>query len=295
MLHDTLRSAMASVWIVIKLVVPISILADVLLYGGWLQKIAFVFEPLTAILGLPPEAALSILAGMWLNLYAAVAFAAPLDMGAQQWSVLAIFLGICHSLPVENAVMKKLGIGQLYAYGLRLGVGLGAAVAAAHWAGDLSTAPMRVEVPQLAHYGGWGEMLVASVRDAGVLALKIALLVSVLIFVMDGIKALPFFRESRRVGWGFTLIVGIVLGITYGAGILIRERRAGELSRDALLSIGTFLMVFHAIIEDTALFVLFGADWRVVVDFRLVAAMVAVWIVVPLYRKYTNLNEKNEK
>ena len=273
MLRRSLRSALESVWIVIKLVIPISILADVLQYSGWLAKIAFLFEPFTAILGLPPEAALSILAGVWLNLYAAVAFAAPMSMSPEQWTVLAIFLGICHSLPVENAVMKRLGISMRYSYILRLGAGLGIAAIAAHAGFAGGTAASKAAIPELPHYGSWGEMLGASLSHALFLALKIALLVSLLILLMDGIKALPFLRETRHLGRGFTLMVGVILGITYGAGILIREREQGALGRKDLIFIGTFLMICHAIIEDTMLFVLFGADWRVVVAVRTVAAL----------------------
>ncbi|WP_456428265.1 nucleoside recognition domain-containing protein [Nitratifractor sp.] len=273
MLRQSLRSALSSVWIVIKLVIPISILADVLQYSGWLAKVAFLFEPFTAILGLPPEATLSILAGVGLNLYAAVAFAAPLSMSPEQWTVLAIFLGICHSLPVENAVMKRLGISMRYSYILRLGAGLGIAAIVAHSGLAGGTAVGKTAIPELPHYVSWREMLGASLSHALSLALKIALLVSLLILLMDGIKALPFLREIRHLGRGFTLTVGVILGITYGAGILIREREQGALGRGDLLFIGTFLMICHAIIEDTMLFVLFGADWRVVVAVRTVAAL----------------------
>ncbi|WP_292661107.1 hypothetical protein, partial [Nitratifractor sp.] len=190
-----------------------------------------------------------------------------------QWTVLAIFLGICHSLPVENAVMKRLGISMRYSYILRLGAGLGIAAIVAHAGFAGGTAASKAAIPELPHYGSWGEMLGASLSHALFLALKIALLVSLLILLMDGIKALPFLRETRHLGRGFTLTVGVILGITYGAGILIREREQGALERKDLIFIGTFLMICHAIIEDTMLFVLFGADWRVVVAVRTVAAL----------------------
>jgi hypothetical protein len=108
--------------------------------------------------------------------------------------------------------------------------------------------------------------------------------VSLLILLMDGIKALPFLRETRHLDRGFVLTVGVILGITYGAGMLIREREQGALSRRDLLFIGTFLMICHAVIEDTMLFVLFGADWRVVVAVRTVAALLLALGVVGLVR-----------
>jgi hypothetical protein len=52
-------------------------------------------------------------------LYAAIAFAAPLGLTPYQWTILAVFLGVCHSLIVECAVMKRLGVSSLYSVILR--------------------------------------------------------------------------------------------------------------------------------------------------------------------------------
>ncbi len=123
-LKKTLNSSIKSIWIILKLVIPIYILAEILFYYNTLAYVSFLVEPFTSILGLPKEAALSIISGMFLNLYAAVAFAAPLDMSPQQWTVLAVFLGICHSLVVESVIMKKIGLSNTYSYLLRFFAGL---------------------------------------------------------------------------------------------------------------------------------------------------------------------------
>jgi len=117
-MKQTLQKALQSSWIIIKLVIPIYIFADILYYYNTLSYIAFIVEPFTSILGLPAEASLAIISGIFLNLYAAVAFAAPLDMDTQQWSVLAIFLGVCHSFIVESMILKKLGVSNIYSYSL---------------------------------------------------------------------------------------------------------------------------------------------------------------------------------
>ena len=77
-----LNRAKHSAWIVLKLIIPIYILADALFFYGVLGKISFLFTPLTVFLDLPPEAALSMVSGIFLNLYAAIAFAAPLASGS---------------------------------------------------------------------------------------------------------------------------------------------------------------------------------------------------------------------
>ena len=122
--RHSIRTSFKTAWIIIKLVIPIYILADVLFYYNLLSYMAFIFEPITAILDLPVEASLAIISGMFLNLYAAIAFAAPLDLTPKEWTVLAIYLGICHSLIVEGVIIKKLGFTLFYHNSLRIVVGL---------------------------------------------------------------------------------------------------------------------------------------------------------------------------
>jgi len=71
---ETLHSSMTSAWLVLKLIIPLYILADLLLYYDVLQYIAFLFEPITDLLDLPKEAALGIAAGMLFNIYAGISY-----------------------------------------------------------------------------------------------------------------------------------------------------------------------------------------------------------------------------
>jgi hypothetical protein len=284
--QETFRTALQSAWIIIKLVIPIYIVADILYYYNVLEKVAFLFEPFTGLLGLPAEAALSIISGMFLNLYAAVAFAAPLDMTPHQWSVLAIFLGVCHSLIVENVIMKKLGISNLYSYALRFGGGLAIAWIAFQMPAEWFSATVTSETFTQKHYESFMDLITTSLSSALMLTVKIIILISLLIFVMDWIKSRPFVKNSaKNVSKGFTITVGIILGITYGAGVLIKEKQSGALSRYDIFYIGTFLMICHAIIEDTLLFVIFGADLKMVIAVRVVAAIVISGLFLWVYKR----------
>ena len=284
--QETFRTALQSAWIIIKLVIPIYIIADILYYYNVLEKVAFLFEPFTGLLGLPVEAALSIISGVFLNLYAAIAFAAPLDMTPHQWSVLAIFLGVCHSLIVENAIMKKLGISNFYSYTLRFGGGLVIAWITYQMPSEWFSATVTSGTFVQKHYESFMDLITTSLSSALVLTVKIIILISVLIFVMDWIKTRPFVKNSaKNVSKGFTITVGVILGITYGAGVLIKEKQSGALSRHDIFYIGTFLMICHAIIEDPLLFVIFGADLTIVIAVRVVAAIVISWVFSWIYKR----------
>lgn len=282
---NTLNSSLTSAWIILKLVIPIYILADILFYYNTLEYVSFIVEPFTSILGLPAEAALAIISGIFLNLYAAVAFAAPLDMTPHQWSVLAVFLGICHSLVVESVIMKKIGISNMYSYLMRFFVGLFVAylthLMPASWFEAIITNENFTNV----RYNSFFDLIIGSSYNALVLSIKIILLITVLIFIMDYIKTRKFVLESQKnVSKGFSIVVGIILGITYGAGILINEAKSEALSKSDLFYIGTFLMICHAIIEDTLLFVIFGADFTMVIAIRTIAAIILSYIFLKIYQ-----------
>ncbi|MCB1939494.1 MAG: hypothetical protein KDE64_09880, partial [Rhodocyclaceae bacterium] len=71
-------------------------------------------------------------------------------------------------------------------------------------------------------------------------------------------------------------IVGVMLGITLGAGLLLKDVRAGRLTRrDVFLTMG-FLGLFHSAIEDTLLIALMGADLSGILWARLVFALVVI-------------------
>jgi len=282
---NSLDSSLKSAWIILKLVIPIYILADILFYYNTLSYVSFIVEPFTSVLGLPPEASLAIISGIFLNLYAAVAFAAPLDMTPHQWTILAVFLGICHSLVVESVIMKKIGISNLYSYSMRFFMGLFIAyltylMPVSWFQATLSTQDFTQKVV----YDNFFNLIYGSSYNAVLLSVKIILLISVLIFIMDFIKTRKFVLESQKnVSKGFSIVVGVILGITYGAGILISEAKSGAISKKDLFYIGTFLMICHAIIEDTLLFVIFGADFTMTIAIRTIAAIIISHLFLKIY------------
>ena len=118
------------------------------------------------------------------------------------------------------------------------------------------------------------------------LCVQIILLVSLLIFFLDFVKSLRWIQKySHKVNSGFSITVGVILGITYGAGILISEYERGILDQKEVLFIGTYLMICHAIIEDTLLFVIFGANVWIIISFRLFFATLLSYLIIKLWKK----------
>ncbi len=282
---DSLKSAVASSLLILKYVVPFYLLADVLLYFDLLKYLGFLFSPFTSMLHLPAEAAVALAGGVLINIYAAIAFAAPLDLSPYQWTVMAVFLGVCHSMIVECTIMAKLGISYGYSVLLR---GIGACVIVipvlfipASFFGETIS---KNEVT-LKQYSDFWQMLLHSLWNALVLSVEIILLISLIIVVMDLLKSTRLMQAHlEKVNTSFSIIAGQLLGITYGAGILIREATRGTLSREDIFFIGTFLMICHSVIEDVLLFVLFGANYWVIIGIRLPAAFLISFTFLHIFR-----------
>jgi len=285
---STLKEASKSAWLVIKLIVPLYILADILLYFDMLRYVIFLFEPITDVLDLPKEAALGIGAGMLFNLYAGIAFLAPLGLTGYEWTILATFLGIAHSLPIENSVMKKLGISHIYSLSLRICVAFLAVFILIRLPKEIfDTSVVSVSKSIERHvYSSFDKMFFSSVSGACVLTIKVVLLVSMIIFMMSYLKSTKWMQDySQKVNSLFSIVVGLVLGITYGAGILLHEAKTGALTKVDIFYIATFLMICHSVIEDVLLFVLFGANGFVVVVIRLLLAILLSVVFVKVYKK----------
>lgn len=284
-LRQSLQASFTSAILVLKLVIPFYILADILLYFDLLRPVSFIFSPVTTVLQLPAETAMVICAGVFLNMYAAVAFAAPLGLSSYEWTILGVFLGVCHSLPVENSIMKKLGISFLYSTLLRVSMAFLTTLPLLLLPNSFFTGKNSGKTIELATYSSILETLQHALLNAAILSAKIICLITVIIFLMDWIKRTKFIMEyGLRVQTSFSLLAGQLLGITYGAGILFKEADSGNLQKKDILFIGTFLMICHSLLEDPLLFVIFGANYWVIIVSRLTMACLVTFLLSRYFR-----------
>ncbi len=86
-----------------------------------------------------------------------------------------------------------------------------------------------------------------------------------------------FFNMSRESS--LPLLVGIIFGLSYGAGVIIQAAKEGNLSKKDTFLISAFLVICHAIIEDTLIFVAVGANGYILLGLRTFAAAVITYIL----------------
>jgi len=128
--HDLVRGARSGLetfWMLARTMVPAYGAALVLEKIGVIGVLAHVAQPVMSLIGLPGSAAVPLVIGYVLNVYAAVGAIQALHLTSQQITVLALAILIGHNLLVEGAVLRRAGMNGT-AFGLlRVVAGLAAA------------------------------------------------------------------------------------------------------------------------------------------------------------------------
>jgi len=124
-----LHKSLKLLWLLVKIIVPVSCLVALLEHFGFIESIAGFFTPAMALFGLPGEATIALLFSYFVNFYAALGVITTINLTAQQITVLAVMIGICHELPVETVVCSYTGLKIPTAAALRITASLGAGLA----------------------------------------------------------------------------------------------------------------------------------------------------------------------
>jgi hypothetical protein len=105
-----LQKSIKLIWLLIKIIIPVSCLVALLDYFGIVALVAGYFTPLMRLFGLPGEATISLLLGVLINIYAAMGSIPALTLTPRQITILAVMIGICHELPVETVICSYTGL-----------------------------------------------------------------------------------------------------------------------------------------------------------------------------------------
>ena len=289
---------MRTFWNVAKIMVPVMLavrLAEQFGLSAWMGKL---LAPVMALVGLPGEAglvwAIALLTGLYGGIGAVIALVETVDLTALQLNVLLTMILFAHGIPVEQAIARKAGASFTLTTVTRLVSALlfgfllfhiGSAV------GALSGAATLGILPEPGGAGGWTGWLASTART---LALMFAVLL-VLLAIIDGMKRIGAFdwltaRLAPFFAWlGIAaplaplVTIGMLLGLTYGGGLIIEETRQRSFTARELFVPLAGLSIIHALIEDTLVIIALGADVWVIVVWRTLFALafiaVLAWIV----------------
>lgn len=205
------------------------------------------------------------------------------SVSVAEMTVLGTLLLIGHSLPVEGVVAKRAGVPWWITLSLRVA---GALVLAAiihqvysvfGWGQEMATISWRPEAAS----DQWQVWMLAQ----GKTLLVILAVITALMLLLELIKRLGLegvlhwllapLLTTLGIGRAATnvTVIGATLGLSYGAGLLIRDLDRGVMSiRDSFLVL-CFLGLCHSVIEDTLLILLLDADLWAILGARLIFAV----------------------
>ena len=130
------------------------------------------------------------------------------------------------------------------------------------------------------------EIILTPLKDLVSLTIKLFIIILPLTISYEFLKERqlklnkrPFFFVGITQHGLVPLITGIIIGLTYGAGVIIHSIRTSNLSRKESFLILLFLSICHAMIEDTLIFVVIGANGFILIAFRFVLAFILMYLV----------------
>lgn len=286
-----IRPAFRTIFWILKLMLPITLLVSCLNYVGVIQWLSDLLAPLFIFIGLSGEAVIVFITSILLNIYSAIAVIATLGFDFRSVTILSVMCLIAHNLIIESAVQKKTGAPAIRMAVLRIGTALLAGallnlILPAGMEGRL----MFTDITSTGNPSSWGGVFTGWLISMGKLTLRMVVfivglnilqnilkefhVIDILIYPLKPLMKIFGLPESTSFLW----IVANCVGLAYGGALMIEEVEKGEIAHNDALLLNTHIAISHSLLEDTLLFAAIGVGvfWLIVP--RLLLAVVAVWI-----------------
>jgi spore maturation protein SpmB len=274
----------------LKIMIPALVAVKLLQEWGAIDQLGALLSPVMSMVGLPASMgvvwATTLLTNVFTGVVIFIQIAGDMTMTVEQVTVLGTLMLIGHSIPVEGAVARRAGVPWWVTIALRVGgaLFLGYLLHITYTGLDLYQEQAQIIWQPAASDSSWTSWAIAQLNTL-VLIFFIILALIVLLKVLSalGLERLIHIGLSpllRVMGIGQaaanTTVIGVALGLSYGAGLLIHDLEKGGMSRrDGFLAL-CFLGLAHSVIEDTLVIMAIGADLTGIFWSRLIFSIVVV-------------------
>ena len=284
---DSLKPAVKTTAWLLKIMIPISFAVCLAQYYGVIAWCAGWLNPLFCHIGLPGASSIAFLTGATSTTYAALAVMMTMELTLRQATIIAIMVLICHALPLECTVNKKVGSKPFRMAFLRICGALLAAVYLNFFLPEMSEpfSALSVSSADATIYEVLRNWLWSSVK----LCAMIFAIIYALMFVQKFMERYGLMQKLVRplspimVFFGlprdsaYLWLVGNVLGISYGSAVMIQLEEEGKITREEADEVNYHLIMNHSMLEDTLVFASAGVSALWILTTRLLFALLLVW------------------
>ncbi|MBO7120079.1 MAG: nucleoside recognition protein [Bacteroidaceae bacterium] len=283
---DSLKPSVKTTLWLLKIMIPISFAVSLAQYYGVIAWCASWLNPLFCHIGLPGASSIAFLTGATATTYAALAVMMSMELTLRQATIIAIMVLICHALPLECTVNKKVGSKPFRMGFLRI---CGALLAAIYlnlvlpeMSQPFSSVIAATEASITDVLTGW---LISSMK----LCVMIFCIIYALMFIQKFMEKFDlmqkltkpleplmlFFGLPRHAA--YLWLVGNVLGISYGSAVMLQLEDEGKITRQEADEVNYHLIMNHSMLEDTLVFATAGVSALWILTTRLLFSLVLVW------------------
>lgn len=271
----------------LRIMLPISLAVTLLQHLGVIAWVAGWLGPVFSRLGLPGASAVAFLTGAMVTTYAGLAVMLTLSLTLREATIIAIMMCLCHALPMESAVMRRIGSAPLRMAALRVAAAALAALCLNALLPDMPTPFMAAHsaaaTPRLGE--AMGQWVVASAKlSLMIWGLIYSLTVLQRLLYAYGVMTLlvkPLTPVMTIFGLpgnaAYLWLVGNVLGVSYGAAAMIDLEEQGQITREEANVVNYHLTMNHSMLEDTLVFASMGVSAAWILGVRVSFAMAVVW------------------
>ncbi|ASN04750.1 nucleoside recognition domain-containing protein [Virgibacillus necropolis] len=297
-LQRGLQQGLQVTWTLGKVIFPITLLITILQYTPVLPWIIKQISPVMGLFGLSGEAAVPLVLGNALNLYAGIAAIVSFDFSVKEVFIMAMMLSFSHNLFIESTVASRVGVSAWLIGGIRITLAIVAGVAInLLWDGGAEQAQYGLISSQPETLNGWSEIGLLGVQTALIAVVQLALIVIPLMIIMQFLREKGWLTKfsnglapfTKLLGMekntSMTLVAGLTIGLAYGAGLMIQAVKEDNVSkRDMYLAL-IFLVSCHAVVEDTLIFIPLGIPVWPLLAIRLITAILLTMAVSLLWKR----------
>ena len=304
-IKNGLFAGLKTTWTLSKIIFPITMLIVILQYTPVLPWVIDLVSPIMSIFGLRGDAAIPLVLGNALNLYAGIAGILSLELTIKEVFILAVMLSFSHTLFVETAVALKVGVKLWVVLLVRFGLAaISAIVINLVWSGGSDIAQYGMAPKAAAIPAGWMEIILLGLQKASFGVLQLALVVIPLMVVIQYLKDKQYLQKfSQKLApftkvlgiepnASMTLVSGLVIGLAFGAGVMIQAVQEDGVSKKDATLVFIFLVACHAVVEDTLIFIPLGIPVLPLFLLRLGTAFVLTIIVATIWRRAEQTKRK---